>query len=129
MIVSRQDELTEVSELYCRVCDRLLAVAPASLDVVTFFYALVEGVWHRFYLDAGLLFWDEGQAPEEEEDLYEGDTYVDLSTRLNVVGKAIEEIRMANGRPLLSKTAFLLIPKMKLFCMVPTRPLIYPGVA
>ncbi len=98
MIVSRQDELTEVSELYCRVCDRLLAVAPPSLEVVTFFYALVEGVWHRFYLDAGLLFWDEGQAPEEEEDLYEGDTYVDLSARLNVVGKAIEEIRMANGR-------------------------------
>ncbi len=32
-------------------------------------------------------------------------------------------------RSLLSKTAFLLIPKMKLFCMVPTRPLIYPGVA
>lgn len=98
MSVSRQHDLTEVTEIYNQPCDLLLAVMSANREVVTFVYAFVAGIWHRFYLDAGLLFWDEGVAPDEEEDLDQGEIYVDLAARLRTVGNTFKEIRMANSR-------------------------------
>jgi hypothetical protein len=55
-------------------------------------------VWHRFYLDAGLLFWEEGSCPDPEDDLLEGERYTDLGEALSVVGAAIGEIDMHDSQ-------------------------------
>jgi hypothetical protein len=60
-------------------------------------YIQLNGQWHRFYLDAGLLFWREGDEPDPEDDLLEGDDYSDLTKALAVNGCLIEEIRMHEG--------------------------------
>ena len=55
-------------------------------------------MWHRFYLDAGILFWEEGLAPDPSEDLLEGDYYRDIGKELQVERYAISGITMFNSR-------------------------------
>ena len=59
-------------------------------------YIQLSGVWHRFYIDAGCLFWAEGHAPEPEDDLLDGDIYVDLGESLHVIDTTVSSIRMAD---------------------------------
>ncbi|WP_146658017.1 hypothetical protein [Enhygromyxa salina] len=82
-------------ELRGLVCSGFLGVQDVGgrLGVM---YMESAGVWHRFFLDAGLLFWAEGPGPDAEEDLLAGDEYVDLGAQLGVIGEAIGEIVMAN---------------------------------
>jgi hypothetical protein len=61
----------------------------------------LDDIWHRFYLDAGLLFWEEGAHPELEDELLEGEGYVDLGERLRVLGGRIAEILMGDCKLLL----------------------------
>jgi hypothetical protein len=79
-----QHEEVEISVLRGRTCFAFRAVENLSTGVLALFYLQVEGTWHRFYLDAGLLFWEEGPGPNPEEDLLEGDQYVDLGSTLGV---------------------------------------------
>jgi hypothetical protein len=64
-------------------------------------YLELSGVWHRFYLDAGLLFWEEGACPDPDDDLLEGERYVDLGEALCVVGVAIGDIEMNDSQLML----------------------------
>lgn len=58
-------------------------------------YIQLDDQWHRFYLDAGLLFWEEGPAPDEANDLLTDEMYVDWGKQLMVIGVAISRKTMA----------------------------------
>ena len=58
----------------------------------------LSGVWYRFYLDAGLLFWAEGSGPDAEDDLMDGDRYLDLGEAIHTIGAAVSDIVMEDGR-------------------------------
>ncbi len=88
----RQHEDTVLPELYGHRCSEFVAVqGEARFDGPL--YIRLNGVWHRFYLDAGLLFWEEGFAPEPD-DLLPGDAYIDLAQALNIRDRVLEQVRM-----------------------------------
>lgn len=64
-------------------------------------YMCVGDVWHRFYLDAGILFWGTGRAPNHEDDLGDGEEYFDLLTALDVSGIPLGTIVMSDDCRLL----------------------------
>lgn len=97
-LVSRQHEVTRVWEVEGRVCLELRAVYDEKSDGIGPLYLLTEeGQWHRFYLDAGLLFWREGEAPDSEDDLLYDKVYISLADELRVKGNKIRRVEMDNS--------------------------------
>jgi hypothetical protein len=93
--LTRQHAETEMTELLGRTCEQLVVV-PAE-DEYLVFYMRVDGVWHRFFLEAGLLFWREGGRPDSEEDLDSEESYTDLSAELNLTGAAFNTLAFRDG--------------------------------
>jgi len=56
------------------------------------FYLTAAGVSHRFYQDAGLLFWGSDESLDPEYDLCFGESYEDLGELLNANGARILDI-------------------------------------
>ena len=99
MGIRRQHSETEIQELYGKTCDELLAVVPQEKSSsVYYLYLLVNQTWHQFSLDAGLLFWEEDVAPDEEEDISSGEVYRNLGTELKLVKKTLSQIEMKNRK-------------------------------
>lgn len=92
-IVIRQHEETEVPEVCGIPCSKF-HVSLYSRDPVEvgLLYMKLGETWHRFFLDAGLLFWKEGPQPDPENDLVDGEDYVDWGQQLSVVGVALSEV-------------------------------------
>jgi hypothetical protein len=65
-------------------------------------YLRFEDNWHRFYLDAGLLFWAEGTKPDREDDLLDDEIYVDWCELLGVRAVSITGIEMHDSILVLS---------------------------
>lgn len=91
--IVRQDFETSIPELFGEKCEQLLAIVDADGSAWVLYLA-VRGVWHRFFLDAALLFWSEGRDPYEEDELLEGEVYEDWAEDLGVKGAALAEISM-----------------------------------
>ena len=96
--IRRQHENTSFPELRGACCSAFRAVICERDQRLGLLYIQLSGVWHRFYLDAGLLFWEEGSSPDPEDDVLEGERYTDLGEALCVVGIAIEEIDMHDSQ-------------------------------
>jgi len=60
-------------------------------------FTVLDDTWHRFFLDAGLLFWREGHGLAPVNDLGDGDTYRDLGAELGVCGSRLRELRFDAG--------------------------------
>ena len=95
MGIARQDAETDIAELLGHTCEQLVVV-PADGEILVF-YARVDGSWHRFYLEAGLLFWREGSRPDSEEDLDGEESYSDLSAELNLTGASFTALGFHEG--------------------------------
>ena len=93
--LTRQDADTDVNELLGLTCEQLVVV-PSDGEILVF-YARVDGGWHRFYLEAGLLFWREGSRPDSEEDLDGEESYSDISAELNLTGAAFTSLGYHDG--------------------------------
>lgn len=96
-MISRQHAETTLDELVGETCSRLLAVPGDSASEVLVCYLEAASHSHRFFLDAGLLFWREGVAPDSEEDLAEGQDYVDIGTASGLSGQKLKRISMQAG--------------------------------
>jgi len=90
--IRRQHEETNIPELRGATCSAFKAVQTTTFIVLLF--VRLDEARHRFYLDAGLLFWDEGSAPDAEGDLLDGEAYRDLAVELDVLEKTVDEIIM-----------------------------------
>jgi hypothetical protein len=102
MVIVRQHEATEITEIYGAICTAFVAVATHDNKPVGPLYIQLAQEWHRFYLDAGLLFWQQGAEPDPDDDILEGEHYWNIGTALGVVGIAIQEARMDNSTLTLS---------------------------
>lgn len=94
----RQHEDTRFPELRGARCSAFQAVIDARKQHLSLLYIQLSGAWYRFYLDAGLLFWEEGSGPEPEDDLLQGEQYTDLGETLRVVGAAVDDIWMHDSQ-------------------------------
>jgi hypothetical protein len=86
-----------VPELAGKSCNELIAVPAEQPDGILVLYLLADSTWHRLFIDEGVLFLNE-HAPDREDDLGEGESYVDLAAKLACRGNAIESVRMENRR-------------------------------
>ena len=93
----RQHETTTVHEVASKRCSALLAVCNSNSKLALFYLHLEPDEWHRFFLDAGLLFWSSGGPPDPDNDLLEGDRYLDLGDSLQMVGHRITCVCMEDG--------------------------------
>lgn len=99
MRITRQHSETEMQELYGKTCHALLAVVEEEKNNIAYFlYLRTDKTWHRFSLDAGVLFWDENEAPDPEDDISGSVVYRELGTELKLVNKTLNKIKMENGQ-------------------------------
>src|ERR1041385_8451894 len=96
--IQRQHERTSFPELRGAVCSGFKAVADEQCKFYSLFFIRFTEIWHRFYLDAGLLFWEEGTGPDPENDLLDGEHYADIGEQLCAIGVPITDIEMADSR-------------------------------
>lgn len=96
-IVSRQHGETQVPEVYGIPCSVFHAVYGSKDHDFGPLYLKLDDTWHRFYLDAGLLFWREGEEPDPDDDLLDDDEYLDWGQQLGVVGIALSEVTMKDS--------------------------------
>ena len=96
-LVTRQHGTTVVDEVAGLVCGEFVATYHPGDDLYFIFHLRLSGVWHRFHLDAGLLFWKSGVDPDPENDLGEGDIRQDLGARLLVTGVPLARVAMRDG--------------------------------
>jgi hypothetical protein len=96
MPISRQDDETELREIYGKMTNDILIVAGDNADVVVIMYMNVEGAWLRIFLQAGLLFVSESQ-PDPEDDLDEGTDYIDIGAKYALKGQFIKSACMKDG--------------------------------
>lgn len=95
--VRRQHDVTTVSEVIGCRCTEFRAIQHEGSGLIELMYIKLNDVWHRFYLDAALLFWEEGSEPNADDDLTEGERYTDLCDKLGVRGVAIDEASIRHG--------------------------------
>jgi hypothetical protein len=98
MTIRLQHETATVSELRGATCSAFRAIEDSNTGFLGPLYLEASGTWHRFYLDAGLLFWQEGSEPEPEDDLLDGERYIDLAASLGVVGQGLADIEMRDSQ-------------------------------
>jgi hypothetical protein len=96
-IVARQHSETELSEIAGDVVERILAVRGTGNDGLVLFYVFIRGFWLRIFLDAGVLFLNVCDGPNAEDDLSEGDEYLDLSENYGINGEEVSKAFMKNG--------------------------------
>lgn len=90
--VVRQDEETTVPEV-CGIPISEFKVyfhSESPIEVGVLFLKLGDN-WHRFFLDAGLLFW-KNAAPDPENDLDDGQDYINWGEELKVIGATLSEV-------------------------------------
>ncbi len=92
--VRRQHETTSIPELNGAVCGDFRVVVEPNDDWSGPAYLQLEGVWHRFYLDAGLLFWEEGTSPDPDDELIENERYSDFASKLGIRGATLTSVNM-----------------------------------
>ncbi len=96
-MISRQHCETEISEIKGKKCDNILAVCGATKEFVILFYMEIEGVWLRVFLDNSVLFVDTRETPDAEDDLDDGEEYINLADLHKVRNDKIERATMKNG--------------------------------
>lgn len=113
--ISRQHDDTSMTELVGFACQNLIAVCEGDDDNYIIFYLKLADCWHRFFLDAGLLFWRSDNEPDADDDLGDDGRYVDLGNAYGIVGASVEsivfqndllEMKFSNGARLLFESNF-----------------------
>ena len=99
MSITRQHSKTEIFEIYGKACQQLIAVVEEeNINHVYYFYLFTGNIWHRFTLDAGLLFWDENVSPDQEEDISNGEIYRNVGVEFGLLDKPFNKIKMENNK-------------------------------
>ena len=95
--INRQHSETEISEIVGDSVDKMLAVKGASKDTIVLLYVLLRGLWLRLFLDEGVLFADICDEPDVDDDLEEGDEYLDLTAVYDLCGQVVSKASMKRG--------------------------------
>ena len=99
MSISIQDFEADIPELAGTICERLLSVQSrqedGSIVPCVFWLKIQGGRWHRFFVDAWVLHWDE-QDTLDEDDLVEQPDFpvLDVGAHYRLVGSVISKVEM-----------------------------------
>ena len=69
---------------------------PETSSGMTFFVIKLSGTSYRFFIDVGVLFWEEG-TQNPEEDLDDGEAYQDILAEFRVPAGNVKFISMRKG--------------------------------
>lgn len=97
MNIYRQHDETELSEIYGMDCKKIMAVPSGQKDIVHCLYLYVGSIWLRIFINAELLFVDECEGPDPEDDLDEDEEYIDYWGSLEKRNNIIESACMKAG--------------------------------
>lgn len=95
-MITRQHLETRMTEIFGKACESFVAVFDQETALYSPFYMTISGVSHRFFLDAGLLFWSSHREPDEDDDLLDSDVYVDFGKQYDLAGSRIESVDFAH---------------------------------
>lgn len=99
MDVIRQHSETEIPEVYGQTCQKFIVTRQKKHpDRVSLLYLLLDGVWHRFFLDAGLVHWRQGSPSRTDDAPILTEEQVDLSARWKFSGLVVEHISFREER-------------------------------
>lgn len=96
MKVVRQHGETTIPELCGQICVRFCAVVDEGASALHVGHIQLGASWYRFFLDAGLFFWDLGTGPNPDDDLDAHSRYLDLGAALGVIGDQVSSIDYRN---------------------------------
>ncbi len=87
--IVRQTYETSINEIEGETCNQLIGVGTDIFGSMDVFYINVSGTFFRFFIDEEVLFWEKG-TPDEGEDLFSGQKYIEISSILNFENKIIK---------------------------------------
>lgn len=96
-IKSLQHSCAEISEILGLIPDKFIAVKSDCGSCISHFYLLFGELWVRGCLDVGVLFLDPCAHPDEDDDLEEGESYLDILDEFNLGAEEITSASMKNG--------------------------------
>jgi len=97
MTITRQHNETEFPELAGKYCERILGVGTDITDEFSIFFIVISGIMYKFFIDEGVLFWDKC-LQDPEEDLDEGERYVDILPSFRLNSANVVKIEMKNKK-------------------------------
>ena len=86
-----------IPEIAGAMLERVWAVSGAETGRVLSIYLLLQDLWFRVFLDAGVLFLDVCDGPDAEDDLAAGEAYLDFSGMQRMQGEVIRKASVENG--------------------------------
>ncbi|WP_445358068.1 hypothetical protein [Microbulbifer sp. ANSA005] len=97
MDIYRQDDETEISEIYGMQCNEILAIPSDRDGNVHALYLNVGLLWLRLFIDAGLLFVDKCNGPDPEDDLDDSENYISYADYLRERNRYVRAAFMKDG--------------------------------
>ncbi len=79
MPIYRQHESTELQEIHNKKCNKILGIPTDNDGIFIALYVQLNEIWLRVFIQAGILFVDECDGPDPEDDLDDNEEYVDIS--------------------------------------------------
>ena len=99
MDVTRQHSETEITEVYGQTCQKFIVTRQKKHpDRVSLLYLRLDGVWHRFFLDAGLIHWQLGSPSQTDDAPFITEEQFDLGATWKFVGLVVEHIAFSEER-------------------------------
>jgi len=92
-VINRQHHTTQIPQLVGKECEELIGIGNSIQEGIYLFFIKLSGDYYRFFIDEGVLFWDEAT----KEDLDEEDGYLDLLLYYKTKLGKIKNISMKNS--------------------------------
>jgi hypothetical protein len=94
--IYREHDDTQIPELVDSICNEFFGVGRKFNAGMTIFFISLSGVFYRFFIDESILFWDVGNQ-DPEDDLSEGEKYIDIASKYNLKNLKITNIQIKDG--------------------------------
>jgi len=96
-MITRQHDETTIPELVGKRCVELIGVPAKGRNEILFGFLRTPQEWHRFGLDAWILFWRSDSPPDPADDLADDRGYWDIAKRAGVAGRKLRRIEMSRN--------------------------------
>lgn len=97
MNIFRQHGQTELHEIIGKVCKKVLAIPSEEKGIILALYLMVDEIWLRVFIQAELLFVDQCDGPDPEDDLADGEEYLDIGLDIGCEESEISSAVMMDG--------------------------------
>lgn len=95
--ITRQHSETDIPELVGYPLEKIIALKGEAKNSAALFYLFIKGMWFKVFLDNAVLFFDDCDGPDHEDDLEEGEEYLDIANYHHLDGEIVSAASMKNG--------------------------------